>query len=201
MARVGAGGFTALADWVRDRFAEARAALAETARSVALPWPPGHDDLAALAAGHGPRSLLAEARTPESGGGAASWSDLVLHALRLLFVRAQADCLTVRVRFVLESATPAGASFVVYPRYDPGSAVHIPAGSDAELPIGSYSYRIESGGAGPAAFDCDASGRPPGPGAVCPFDLVSRPVVEVDCRLDGAGGSCDLRPPRPALRR
>ena len=199
VARVGVGGFTALADWVRDRFAEARAALAETARSVALPWPPGHNNLAALAAGHGPRSLLAEARTPESGGGAASWSDLVLRALRLLFVRARANCLTVRVRFVLEPAEPTGASFVVYPRYDPGSTVRIPAGSDAKLRIGSYSYLIESAGGGPAAisFRCDAGVKPPGPGAVCPLDLVTRPVVQVDCRLDAGGGSCTYGLPDP----
>jgi hypothetical protein len=245
VARITRDGLAGLADWTRDRFAEARAALAaETARSSALPQPgnraarldaatsrsaspasdsesesatvvgrarplPGaqlsHPVFAArrrargspsrpvvTAAMRGPR-FVADARPPQDAP-EPTWSDLVLRALRLLFVRADEGCLTLRVRFHLAPADPAGASFVVYPRYDPGSAWRVSAGADQVLPIGSYSYRIEGGGGSApnetASFRCDAAGRPPGPGAVCPLDLVTRPVVEIDCNLDPSGGAC-----------
>jgi hypothetical protein len=201
--------FVALADWLRDRFDEARAEVPATPDSLAdlrdLQWVPGTRPGVRFA------SLLGPAPQAPGGNNSAgdkeeAWYESAFRALSLIFIRAKERCLSVRLRFDVEPSQD-GAIVIVYPASAPREAEYWPPGDEYELKIGSYTYCIP-GKNNPAAvgaepcgpwgatsrfqFQCLASDENGGPNGKCPLDLVDPPYTRVQCQL-GNGRTCSLR--------
>jgi len=190
--------YPALADWLRDRFDEARAAIgAAPATRVDLRSVPALRPALRLASLRGP-SPPPPGDDTDDGDEDEGWFARALHALSLVFIRARENCLSVRLRFDLESSR-ADVTVILYPESAPGNAQRRSPNQEVELKIGSYTYCIEQKGgsarpegAAPCGaraepsrllFQCLGTERPPGPDADCPLDLAEQPVTRVQCRL------------------
>ena len=112
------------------------------------------------------------------------WVAILGRALELIFVRAEARCLDIDLRFTIAGAER--ASMAVHLRGLPrGDRTVIRADRRQRLRIGSYSYEITIPRRRPESPPCDA--RTGGPLRQCPLDLVTHPVQSVDCDFTEPG--------------